>query len=76
MHLFGLCLSNYLNIILNKCRLANDVQDGETYKMPATFHILCFIEPIVKYCNNYASLANGLVQFSSKTYVKYDMCII
>ena len=51
-------------MIFNKRRYANDFQDGETYKMAATFHILSFIEPIVKYFNNYVSLANGLVQFT------------
>ena len=64
MHFFSLCLSNYLNIIFNNRRHANDFQDGDKYKMAATFHILSFIEPIVKYFNNYASLANGLVQFT------------
>ena len=64
MHLFSLCLSNYLNIIFNKFRNANDFQDGEQYKMAAKFHIMSFIEPIVKYFDNYVSLANGLVQFT------------
>ena len=63
MHFFSLCLSNYLNVIFNKRRHANDSQDDEKYKMAATFHILSFIEPIVKYFNNYDSLVNGLVQF-------------
>ena len=61
MHVFSLCLSNNLNIIFNKRRYANDFQDGEKYKMSATFHILSFIESIVKYFNN---LANGLNQFN------------
>ena len=52
MNLFSLCLSNYLNIIFNKRRHANDFQDGDKYEMAATFHILSFIEPIVKYFNN------------------------
>ena len=64
MHFFSLFSSNYLNIISNKRRYANDIQYGETYQMAATFHILSFIEPIVKYFNNYVSLANGLVQFN------------
>ena len=64
MYFFSLCLSNYLNIIFNKRRHANDFQDGDKYKMGATFHILSFIEPIVKYFNNYAPLAYGLVQFT------------
>ena len=45
MHFFSLCLSNYLNIIVNKCTHAIDFEDGEKYKMAATFHILSFIEP-------------------------------
>ena len=64
MHFFSLCLSNYLNIIFKKRRPANDFQDGEKYKLAATFHILSCKEPIVKYFNKYASLANGLVQFT------------
>ena len=48
MHFFSLGLSNYLNIIFNKRRHANDFQEGEKYKMAATFHIMSFIEPIVK----------------------------
>ena len=64
MHCFGLCLSNYLNIISNKRRHAIDIQDGEKYKMAATFHIMSFIEPIIKYFNNNASLANWLVLFT------------
>ena len=48
MHFFSLGLSNYLNIIFNKRRLANDFQEGEKYKMAATFHTMSFIEPIVK----------------------------
>ena len=64
MHFFSFCLSNYLNIISNKRRHANNFQEGEKYKMAATFHILSFTEPIVKYFNNYASLTNGLVQFT------------
>ena len=47
-HFFSLDLSNYLNIIYNKRRHANDFQEGEKYKMAATFHIMYFIEPIVK----------------------------
>ena len=61
MNLFRLCLSNYINIIFNKRRHINDFNDGETYKMAAIFHVLSFIQPIVKYFNNYISLANGLV---------------
>ena len=64
MNFFSLYLSNYFNIMFNKRRHANDFQDGETYKMATTFHILSFIEPIVKYFNNYAPLAYGLVQFT------------
>ena len=64
MHLFSLCSSYYLNIISNKRRYANDIQDVEKYKMAATFHILSFIEPIVNYFSYYVSLANGLVQFN------------
>ena len=64
MNFFSLCLSNYLNIIVNKRRHANEFQCGETYKMAATFHILSFVEPSVTYCNNYAPMANGLVQFT------------
>ena len=60
MYFYSLCLSNYLNIIFNKGRHANDFHDGDKYKMAVAFHIL----PIVKYFNNYASLANGLVQFT------------
>ena len=45
MHFFSLGLSKYLNIIFNKRRQANDFQDGEKYKMAATFHIMSFIEP-------------------------------
>ena len=48
MHFFSLGLSNYLNIIYNKRRQANDFQEGEKYKMATTFHIMSFIEPIVK----------------------------
>ena len=64
MNLFSLCLSNYLNIICNKRRHANDIQYGEKYKMAATFQIMSFIEHIAKYCTNYAPLANRLVQFT------------
>ncbi len=77
MHVFSLCLSNYLNIIFIKRRHANDIHDGEKYKMATTFHILSFIEHIVKYFNNYVSLANGLVQFTFVNLgIKYDTCII
>ena len=44
MHFVSLYLSNYLNIIFNKCTHANDFEDGEKYKMAATFHILSLIE--------------------------------
>ena len=37
MNLFSLCLSNYLNIIFNEGRHANDFQDGENGKMPPHF---------------------------------------
>ena len=63
MNFFCLRLSNYLNIIFNRRRHGDDFQDGDKYKMAATFHILSLIERI-KYFNNYASLANGLVQFT------------
>ena len=55
---------NYLNIIVNKRRYADDFQDGEKCKMATIFHILFCIEPIVSYCNTYVSLANGLVLFN------------
>ena len=64
MHYFSLCLSNYLNIIFNKRRHANDFEDGDKCNMAATFHTVSFIEPIVKDYNNYAPLANGLVQIT------------
>ena len=32
-------MSNYLSMIFNKRRYANDFQDGEKYEMAATFHI-------------------------------------
>ncbi len=64
-------------MIFNKRRYANDFQDGEKYKMATTFH-MSFIEPIVKYFNNYVSLANGLDQFNfvNINFGKYDVCII
>ena len=76
MHFCCLCLSNYLSILLNKRRHANDFQNGEKWNMAATFHmnILSYIMLKLKF-EKYPAIYTYYMSYHGTTEI-YTVIII